>query len=227
MSGLLDKLAPETCTLIYEYVLSFDMPLKHATKMLPFVKKLTGVELEPGTDSDPGTITESLLPVNTSILTASKPIYVEAIAVFYQRNIILVESHLLAHENFVSPLSTDLSLATQVIFKIDDSLHPEMSTRVSKVLDASITMPTIFPKLSTCKVYVSADTESQPLFSMTALLYSLRRSLVCSEVRFDGVGSLQACFESPVCLTLIVQSRWTIDRWGNPLCQCQSLWASV
>lgn len=44
MSSLLDKLAPEIRNVIYEYVLSFDTPLKHVTRMKPFVKKLTGAE---------------------------------------------------------------------------------------------------------------------------------------------------------------------------------------
>jgi len=39
---LLNKLAPETRVLIYEYVLSFGMPVKHATNLKPFLHKLTG-----------------------------------------------------------------------------------------------------------------------------------------------------------------------------------------
>jgi hypothetical protein len=39
---LLDKLAPETRAIIYEYVLSFETPVKHATNLKPFLEKLTG-----------------------------------------------------------------------------------------------------------------------------------------------------------------------------------------
>jgi hypothetical protein len=44
---LLDKLAPELREKIYGYVLDFDnLPLRHATQLQPFVKKLTGVDGE-------------------------------------------------------------------------------------------------------------------------------------------------------------------------------------
>jgi hypothetical protein len=44
---LLDKLAPELREKIYGYVLHFDdVPLRHATQLQPFVKKLTGVDGE-------------------------------------------------------------------------------------------------------------------------------------------------------------------------------------
>jgi hypothetical protein len=40
--SFLDKLAPELREKIYEYVLAFDdVPLRHATQLQPFVKKLT------------------------------------------------------------------------------------------------------------------------------------------------------------------------------------------
>ena len=38
---LLEKLAPETRSIIYEYVLSFETPVKHATNLQPFLQKLT------------------------------------------------------------------------------------------------------------------------------------------------------------------------------------------
>jgi hypothetical protein len=39
---LLEKLAPETRAIIYEYVLSFETLVKHATNLKPFLEKLTG-----------------------------------------------------------------------------------------------------------------------------------------------------------------------------------------
>lgn len=80
----LDKPAPEPRALVYEYVLSFGISLKHATKMQPFIKKLTGIE----------TATEyhkkdSLRPVNTSILRVSMLIYLEAVPVSYKNNTFL------------------------------------------------------------------------------------------------------------------------------------------
>jgi hypothetical protein len=177
---LLDKLAPETRTLIYEYILSFDTPVKHVTNLKkPFLGKLTGgktnmkisdkhatnskafleeftggksdpedesaeaedeiaeaegesaeaddqsdwksIEGEDDSDlestggepeSSPSTQAtgepEPLHLVNTSILTASKLIYNEAIAVFYKSNIISIDAQFLVYDALESPQTTDL-----------------------------------------------------------------------------------------------------------------------
>lgn len=115
----LDKLAPETRTLIYEYVLTFNHPVKHAKRMQPFVKKLTGTEsipnlestaaeLEPESDAKARRNTTVLGPVDTSILTTSKVIFNEAIVVFYSKNIIRANPEMCSSKHLVSPLATDL-----------------------------------------------------------------------------------------------------------------------
>lgn len=220
MSCPLDKLAPETRTMIYEYVLSFDMPLKHATKMQPFVKKLTGSEVKSApphsTDSGIETITEPQR-VNTSILTASKLIYVEAIAVFYKRNTIHVDAELCARENIVSPRATDLSLATHVVVKMDGASDPEADASFGKAVFLSLTtIPAIFPQVRTCSVDISVDTDLYPSVLLVSLGSYLRDLNLFSKVYFSGVGSMHAVLEKLPCLELVLQSRWTIGRWANP-----------
>lgn len=219
MPFLLDKLAPETRNVIYEYALSFDTPLKHVTKMQPFVKRLTGVEPTSDfriTGSGIETTTD-LRRVNTSILTTSKLIYTEAIAVFYERNTILFDDQMCTSKGIVSPLASDLSLATQVIVKIDDSVEPEVYDRVCSAAEMCLdTIPSIFPKLRTCSVYISMDTNARPLTELVSLCHTLRQYKLFSEVDFNGVGSLQAFLTRLPCLRLVMQSRWTIDRWAKP-----------
>jgi hypothetical protein len=151
-SPLLDKLAPETRILIYEYVLSFDVPIKHTTNMQPFLWKLTGAKSHSAGDSveednesdwesidgedeskirsteadlesapalEQSEITQSLHHVNTSILTVSKLVYREAIAVFYKTNTVKVDPQLCDYEAFQAPRATDLSLATRIVAEID------------------------------------------------------------------------------------------------------------
>ncbi|KAM0714270.1 hypothetical protein Q7P37_010057 [Cladosporium fusiforme] len=57
-SPFLNKLSPELRCRIYEYVLAFDTPLHHATKLQPFVKKLTGADPK-ATYKDAGTQTDA------------------------------------------------------------------------------------------------------------------------------------------------------------------------
>lgn len=219
MSCSLDKLAPETRAIIYEHVLSFDTPLKHVTKMQPFVKKLTGAE--PKSDSgSTGSETETITNpqrVNTSLLTASKLIYVEAIAVFYKHNTIHFDAELYASEDIVSPRATDLSLAKHVVVEVDDSLDPKMYARFCKVLYLSLTtIPAIFPKLRTCSVHISADTDDQPLGYLIRVCHALQHQELIDEASFTGVGSITATIKSRPCIKVIIESRWTIDRWAKP-----------
>jgi hypothetical protein len=219
MSCPLEKLAPEIRTVIYGYVLSFDTPLKHVNKMRPFVKKLTGVEPTSyscitGSENES---TTNLQPVNTSILTANKLIYTEAIAVLYEHNTILFDAHMYTTKGISSPLASDLSLATHIIVKIDDSVDPEVYDRVCSAMEMCLdTVPFIFPKLRTCNVYISMDTNPRPLTELVSLCHTLRKYDLFSEVDFNGVGSLQAFLTRLPCLKLVMQSRWTIDRWAKP-----------
>lgn len=214
MACPLDRLAPETRVLIYEYVLAFDTPLKHVTKMQPFVKKLTGVEPKSGSDSEIETITD-LQRVNTSILTANKLIYTEAIAVFYKHNTIRFDAELCASEDIVSPLATDLSLARHIVMEADDALDPEVYARFGKVFDLSI--PAIFPKVRTCSVNVSADTSETPSSFLIGMHRALQRQDMFDRVSFNGIGSVTAVIESTPCIKIVIQSRWTIDRWKKPV----------
>jgi hypothetical protein len=103
--------------MIYEYILFFETPLKHVTKMQPFVEKLTGVkptQRSRSTGSETETTTDSRL-VNTSILTANKSIYPEAVAVFYKHNTIRFDAEMCTFESLISPRATDLSLAKQIL----------------------------------------------------------------------------------------------------------------
>jgi len=220
MSRPLDKLAPETRAMIYKYVLSFDTPLKHITKMQPFVKKLTGSEVESGpphiTGSDTEAITE-LQRVNTSILTASKPVYVEAVAVFYKLNTIHFDAQMCTFESLVSPRATDLSLVTQVVVKIDDSVGPEIGVRLGSAMAMSTaTIPAIVPNLRTCSAYISVDTEPYPSMILAILGSSLRHVDSFSKVYFNGVGSVHVVLKDSPCVELVLQSRCTIDRWASP-----------
>jgi hypothetical protein len=219
MSCLLDKLAPETRTIIYEYVLSFDTPLQHITKMQPFVEKLTGVE--PATDSrTTGSETETntvLQRVNTSILAVSKLIYTEAIAVFYERNTILFDSHTCQFESLVSPHATDLSLARQITVKIDDEVGLKVSDKIGSAVEISeTTVPAIFPSLRTCSIHISVDTDQGPSALLVSLASTLRGEDMCNEVYFPCVGLVHAVVKDSPCIKLVLQSRWTIDRWAKP-----------
>lgn len=111
-SSLLEKLAPELRKHIYEYVLTFDAPLRHVARMRPFADKIITYNGIPwsqlaflGSDSTTTNMNgdEPLAPpspANTSLLVANKLIYTEAIAVFYDANTIRFRSQL-----FVPPLN--------------------------------------------------------------------------------------------------------------------------
>ena len=219
MSCPLDKLAPETRVLIYEYVLAFDTPLKHVTEMRPFVKKLTGVE--PTSDSritgSEIKTTTDMQCVNTSILTANKLIYTEAIAVLYARNTIVFDAQMCKPEDLVSARATDLSLAKHVIVKMNDSVDPTVSGRIGSAVKMSyLTIPAILPNMRTCSVYISVDTELGPSALLISLCCSWRGDDMFSEVCFNGVDSVHAVMRDSPGLKLVLQSRWTMDRWENP-----------
>lgn len=52
-------------------------------------------------------------------MTVSKLIYTEAILVFYENNRISVDIRFCDYKALMSPLATDLSLATQIMTRID------------------------------------------------------------------------------------------------------------
>jgi hypothetical protein len=269
---LLDKLSPETRVLIYEYVLSFERPVKHATNLQPFLPKLTAKsnreipfkhtpnlrsflqevtgaksnsetantgaknesdwesidgEDDSGTESteaelesSPGTKAagepEPLSLVNTSILTASKLIYTEAIAVFYKSNIISIDAQFCPYEALESPKTTDLSLATQVVTKVDLSKMSQNSKKgefgpveFNAVRVAMVAIPAIFPKLRSSKFFMYVDTKF--LFHLAAMM---RTNPVYRDTSFDGVGSVAAFSNSNRKLKIVVQCRETMESWA-------------
>ena len=186
--------------------------------MQPFVEKLTGIEPKSGsgtTDSDVETTTDSRC-VNTSLLAASKLIYVEAIAVYYKHNTIHFDAELCANEDIVLPRATDLSLARHVIVKMDDALDPELEDRFSKALNMSLTIiPTIFSKARTCSVYISTDTGTHPLTDLIILYCKMRQSDLFNDIQFDGVGWFHACLTRVPGLKFILQSERAVDAWAR------------
>ena len=272
---LLEKLAPETRSIIYEYVLSFETPVKHATNLQPFLQKLTAknnegvpfkhatnskasLERLTGGESDPETESaevenesdgqsihgeddsefgsteaepesglgtqaagepESLRRVNTSILTASKLIYTEAIAVFYKSNIISIDADFCAYEALQSPRTTDLSLAMQVWTKIDltemsqNSKEGEFGLAAFNAIHiAMVAIPSICPSLRSSKYFMYVD--SRFLFHLAAMMRSMP---TFGEVSFDGVGSIAACYNRNRKLKIVVQCRETMESWAAPI----------
>jgi hypothetical protein len=225
---LLDKMAPETRALIYKYALSFDTPLKHVTKMQPFVEKLTGVDCKAdssSTDSEVEAATRtasdganrSLQRVNTSLLTASKLIYTEAIATFYKHNTIQVDAQQICNSGkLIAPRATDLSLAKHVISKMEtislDNADCGTDLGVAMTL-AVIHIPNICPALRTSSVIFSVDAASDPEACLIAAAATLRAMEICNAVVFDRVGSLIASFDTHPCLRFVVQARGQMERW--------------
>ena len=270
---LLDKLSPETRVLIYEYVLSFETAVKHATNLQPFLQKLTtksnvevpfkhapnvrsflqevtgaksnsetentGMENESDRESidgedDSGTVSteadessssteeagepEPLRLVNTSILTASKLIYTEAIAVFYKSNTISIDAQFCAYEALESPKTTDLSLAKQVVTKIDLAKMSKHSkeegfgpTEFSAIRVAMVAIPAMCPNLRSSKFFMYVD--SKFLFPLAAMM---RANAIYSEAAFDGVGSVTAYSKRNRNIQLAVQCRETMESWAAP-----------
>lgn len=209
-SPFLDKLAPETRCRIYEYALTFDTPLYHATQLEPFNKKETGVDPKPRpkepqlnpTGTSPATVPTK---VNTSLLLTSKKIYLEAIPVFYKHNTINFRTHF-QDQNLLrlrppSPLRSDLSLAENIIIEFSPRQRPSSKppkTRQPKpthsVLMAYIDLmiPCPFSRFKSCVFRVQADDFPSPAETLTALALDLRRSRDVTNVTFHRIGFLTA-----------------------------------
>jgi len=92
---LLEKLATETRNLIYEYVLTFNTPLKHARKMQPFIEKLyQSSDSETDTESSAGSshMEDTLQSVGTALLSTCRLIFKEAVVIFYENNTIYLDA---------------------------------------------------------------------------------------------------------------------------------------
>jgi hypothetical protein len=293
---LLEKLALETRAIIYEYVLSFETLVKHATNLKPFLEKLTGgntdlkistkhatnsrsflekftkgksdpelenakaedesagaedegaeaedesaeaenesvwesVEGEDDSDlqsagaepeSSPSTeATGESVPlrlVNTSILTANKLIYTEAIAVFYKINIISTDAQFLVYEALESPRTTDLSLATQIATKTDLTKMAQNSKEgefgpieFNAIRVTIVAIPAIFPNLRSSKFFMCMEIKF--LFHLAATMCAMP---IFSETRFDGVGSVTACSSRSRNTKFVVQCKETMESWAAP-----------
>lgn len=138
----LDKLPAELHKQIYEDVLDFNNEqLQHVTQLQPFIKKLTGTDgrLPFGIEYTPPIRSAAVFagrpcknpftpraPVTCAILCASKFIYIEAIRVFYEKNVIRVDLELfkLAEiANVTSPTGSDLSLARCLVVTLNNPLE--------------------------------------------------------------------------------------------------------
>jgi hypothetical protein len=225
--SLLEKLAPETRTLIYEYVLTFDAPLKHAYNMRPFLEK-SGKSTESNESKteevlseEPSAASNYFNRVNTSILTTSKLVYNEAIPVFYKQNTITIDAAVCRPENITELRATDLSLATQVTLDSVPRVNPQDGRTDGlgqEARFAKYSFSKIFPKLKTAVVHIYTDAHATPVSTLFAITASLRSSRGYATVRFNGVGSVVAL---PICprnqpqFALVIQCRRTVDRWAK------------
>jgi len=228
--SLLEKLAPETRTLIYEYVLTFNAPLKHAHNMRPFLEKsgqsiesikATESKTEAASSEEPSAASHYSNRVNTSILVTSKLIYNEAIPVFYKQNTITVDAAVCRPENITTLRATDLSLATKVALVSAMRIDPK-DGKVDRLGQAArfakVSFSKIFPKLKTAVVHIYTDAHPTPVSALFAITASLRSWRGYAAVRFNGVGSVVAF---PICppgqakFVLVIQCRRTIDRWAK------------
>jgi len=208
---LLEKLAPETRNLIYEYVLTFDTPLKHIRKLQPFINKLyqrSDSETETASGATSSHTGDSLQSVDTALLGTCRLIFKEAI-VFYENNTIYLDAEDCDVAKIVSPRATDLSLATQVTMKITGSA---CHNGIQFVLKG---FPAIFPKLRTAKIYIYTDSSDRPVETLFALADYLRGSSTYGNVVFDGVGSFTARSVDQPCINMMVQCKTTWERWAK------------
>lgn len=156
---LLNKLAPETRVKIYEYVLTFETPVKHAKEMRPFLEKMTGTKAKTNLKSLPEA-TDQLRHINTSILSTSKLIYAEANGIFYQNNVIYLNAPAMKFKDLANPRATDLSLAKQVITKVSVDMELSLLNGIEAndaLLFALLGSAAIFPDLRTSTTYIHTD----------------------------------------------------------------------
>lgn len=188
---LLEKLAPETRNLIYEYVLTFDTPLKHAQKMKPFINKLyqrSDSETEAASSAESTQTEDSLQRVDASILRTCTLVFKETIVIFHENNTIYLDADDCDVASIVSPRATDLSLATQVMMKITSW---EDDTKSLSALDNGLQFVfewflAVFHKLRTGEIYIYTDNSGKPGKALFALADQLYRCF--SDIVFEGVG---------------------------------------
>lgn len=231
-----DKLPAEIRAQIYQYVLTFDAPLRHVTEMRPFAERA----LARGNLTRPEKILKMKLyarrvlnaagsklslqagsaveAVHTDLLVVNKSIYREAIAVFYQVNTIMLARRFLKIKNILRARPTDLSLAGSVLTRIETMQDPltQSKKRTSKP-DFCVALKGIqetFPWLRCGTVYVWTDSTSRPMLLLYVLKMLFDRSRNFEDCRFDGVGSVVASLsDSPI--KIKAQYKAAIDHWNS------------
>jgi hypothetical protein len=216
---LLENLAPETRNLIYEYVLTFDTPLKHAQKMKPFINKLyqnsdSEAETTSMSSVGPSHVEESLQRVDTALLSTSRLIFKEAILTFYENNTIYLDADDFEVAIVKSPQATDLSLATQVMMKITSwkNAAKSLSACVNGLEFVFEGFPTIFPKLRIAEIYIYTDNSKEPVKTLFDFADQLHRF---SDVAFEGVCSFTARNVSQPGIDMRVQYKGVMERWAK------------
>lgn len=161
---------------------------------------------------------EPLCLVNTSILTTSKLIYKEAIAVCYKCNTVSIDAQFCDHEALESPQTTDLSLAAHVVTKLDLSKSAQSIkdgrfglTESNAIHFAMVVVPAMFSNLRSSKFFLYVDAKN--LFPMAA---TMRSTPMFSEASFDGVGSITACSSRSQDLKITVQCKEIMESWAAP-----------
>ena len=216
---LLEKLAPETRRLIYDYVLTYNKPLQHVQELRPFIKQSTqSTDFGAGEASseDHTHTSDSIQRIDTSILTTSKLVFTEAIVAFYGSNIISVDAPICKPENVPVLRATDLALATQVVTRIRLNLDCIAAgpIKLAECVDiARKTLPAIFPKLTSASVYIYTDAFPKPVTILFMAADSMCGSSEFDTVQFEGVGSVVAYASDCPGLKFIVQSQNTVVHW--------------
>jgi len=213
---LLQKLAPETRGLIYEYVLTFDKSLKHVKDLRPFLEKSdqsTESNAKRASSEESTHENGAFTRIDVSILTTNKLIYTEAIAVLYKSNIINVNPTICKPENISTLRATDLALATQVVTKI--GVGPDPTTRrLQEVVNIAMkVLPAIFPKLTSTSVYLYTDAYSKPVTALFMFITATRGSTLFDTVAFESVGSVVASSTTNPGLKFVFQRKATMERW--------------
>jgi hypothetical protein len=151
-------------------------------------------------------------------LTASKLIYTEAIAVFYKSNTVSIDAQFCAYEALESPKTTDLSLATQVVTKVDLSKMSQNSRNgefgaieFNAIRIATVAIPSICPNLRSSKFFLYVNRNF-----LLHLAVMMRANPVYSETSFDGVGSIAACSTRNRKFKIVIQCRETMESWAAP-----------
>lgn len=221
--------------MIYDYVLDFNEPLRHVTKMKPFGEKLidnsnitwsqlcapggpeantTADASEEDLEAESEPSESSRHPVNTAILVANKLVYSEAISVFYDNNTIHFEPQLCWAKDLTPLRTSELSLAKHLVVKIDSSMRTMGSTLGDLDANSGLAfvaarkcIPEVFTRLRSGIVYLPMTRNPNAMLSLFHMRLYLRNSSRVESYAFDGVGSMIATIRSHAALQMRVQCK--------------------